>query len=230
MIHVYNGKQTHLDGLFPIGSNGIICVYLIADDDPYGIIGVICNKLQCLLCNYECKHVAYIESYLESDDPPEVLEQIISLLNTSSSDTKSISPMGVSWKKSAFELPGHIKNILRDGVHSFHCNAEGNVILLCELDTHSCTSCKSKLCFEDEKLPLITEQRIFTATGKKNLQSLQYTIKMNNYHTSVRRLKCTNCGLLHHFDGYNSGVLNMGVCLVSYGILRSYMHHFLSAR
>ena len=36
-------------------------------------------------------------------------------------------------------------------------------------------------------------------------------LKMNNYHTSVCRLKCTNCGLLHHFDGYNSGVFNMGV-------------------
>ena len=142
-------------------------MYLIADDDPYGIIAVMCNRLRCLLCNYECKHIAYIKSYLESDDPPEVLEQMISLLNTSSSDTKSVSPMGVSWEKSTFELPGHIKSILREGVlESFQCDTEGNVIFLCELDTHSCTSCKSELCFEDEKLPLITEQRIFTATGK----------------------------------------------------------------
>lgn len=192
----------------------------------------MCNKLQCLLCNYECKHVAYIESYLESENPPEVLEQMISILNAPSTGTKSVSPMGISWKKSAFELPEHIKSILRDGVlQSFQCNAEGDVILLCESDKKLCTSCKSELGYEDEKLPLITEQRIFTAIGKK-LQSLEYYIIENNYydHTSVRRLKCINCGLLHHFDGYESGMLNMGVCVVSYGVLRSYMHHFLNAR
>ena len=130
------------------------------------------NKLQCLLCDHECKHVAYIESYLESEDPPEVLEQTISILNTPLTGTKSVSPMGISWKKSAFELPEHIQSILRDGVlQSFRCNAEGDVILLSESDNKLCTSCKSELVYEDEKLPLITEQQIFTAIGKK-LRSL----------------------------------------------------------
>ena len=159
-----------MDGLFSIGRNDIICVYLIADDDPYGIIAVVCNKLQCLLCNYHCKHVTYIESCLESEDPPEVLEQLISTLNTPSS-TKSVSPIGISWRKSGFELPQHIKNILRDGVHSFQCNADGDFILLCESDK-LCTSCNTELYFDDEKILLITEQRIFTAIGKKNIYHL----------------------------------------------------------
>ena len=43
-------------------------------------------------------------------------------------------------------------------------------------------------------------------------------------------MRCNNCELLHHFDGRDSGLLNMGVCIVSYSVLRSYLHHFLNAR
>ena len=46
---------------------------------------------------------------------------------------------------------------------------------------------------------------------------------IDNYydHTSVRGLKCINCGILHHFDGYEKRILIMGVCVVSYSVLRS---------
>jgi len=141
-------------------------VYLLGDNHPYGIVTVISNRLHCLLCRKECRHTAYIRTCLEFDEPPEVLGTIITTLNAPTRSPKSVSPVGISWKKNAFELPEHIKRVLRDGVLvSFQSNSEGEIIIPFEVGTTSCVSCKSNLCFEDVKLPLVTEQRKFTSIG-----------------------------------------------------------------
>ena len=48
---------------------------------------------------------------------------------------------------------------------------------------------------------------------------------------AVYRLRCSNndCSLVVHFDGSEFAILNMGIFLVSYGVLRSYMHSFLQS-
>lgn len=139
----------------------------MGESDPYGVITVIRNKLFCLSCNQECSHVAYVRSYLDLDEPPEILQRMISMLSAQSKSTESTFPLGVSWKKTSFDLPANIKRILRDGIlQSFHCTTDGDVILSCESSLKSCSSCNSQLYVEVVKLPLVTDCCIFSSEGR----------------------------------------------------------------
>ena len=139
----------------------------MGDSDPYGVITVIHNKLFCLSCNHECSHVAYMRSYMDLDEPPEILQQMISMLSVQSESTKSTFPLGISWKKTSFDLPVNIKHILRDGIsQSFHFTTDGDVILSCESNLKSCSSCNSELYVEVVKLPLVTDCCIFSSNGR----------------------------------------------------------------
>ena len=121
----------------------------MGDCDPYGVITVIHNKLFCLSCNRECNHITYVRSYLDLDEPLEILQQMISKLSAQSKSTKCTFPLGVSWKKTSFDLPANIKRILRYGIlQSFRCTTNGDVILPCESSLKSCSSCNSELYVE----------------------------------------------------------------------------------
>ena len=145
-------------------------MYLIGDTCPYGIVTVKSNRLHCLICSNECPHSHYVNDCLELDQPPEVLDTIISILSAPTRTTKSTSPAGVSWKKNTFEIPEQIQRVLRNGVvRSFQSTVDGEIILPCESATTMCMTCKSDLCVEDIKLPLVTEQRVFTSVGRKHV-------------------------------------------------------------
>ena len=49
-------------------------------------------------------------------------------------------------------------------------------------------------------------------------------------YTLVSVAKCSACDLEVKYDGGEDAILNMGTCLVSYDLLRTYLHVFLNGR
>lgn len=167
-------------GVFPIGQDSTtVCVCLPEQDNEYGVVTVINHKLYCMLCHRVCKHTLHVEELIQSENCPEILEELATLLSTlpSSSGSKKTSPMGISWKKTPYILSEAQQKILRNGVFSFQCTNDNEAILpLLTTESQQCPTCRSKLVKDEVHLPLIMEKSIHKALSKAQLVCFHYCI------------------------------------------------------
>ena len=172
------------------------------------------------------KHVLYVQSCLNSEEPVEELETFMTVMMQNTNDSTDRNSSGISWKKTPFQLPDNSKTVLRIGIqHFLPINSDSEVVLKCN-DDETCSSCGCALTTECVHLPVIMEKSVLNAEGIGALKYCDYNFFI------VQRKKCSNikCGLVFHFDGIESGLVNMGVRLVSYDVVRSYMHHFFACQ
>lgn len=167
-------------GVFPIGQDSTtVCVCLPEQENEYGVVTITNHKLYCMLCHRECKHTLHIEELIQSEKCPESLEELATLLSESppSSGSKKTSPMGISWKKTPYILSEAQQKILRNGVFSFQCTDDNEVVIpLSTTESQQCPLCGSKQVKDKVSLPLIMERSIHKGLGKFQQLYFHYCI------------------------------------------------------
>ena len=123
-------------------------------EDIYGVVTVVNHKLYCMLCCGVCKHTLYVEELIhDSDHVMEDLGALAALLSSQSSQSRSGSPIGISWMK----IPFILSHTLSPGQWT-----DGIVF---SSRPQRCSSCKSDVIGSSISLPLIMERNICTALG-----------------------------------------------------------------
>ena len=69
-------------------------------------MSVVNHNLYCMFCHRACKHTLHVTQLIESENCPEILEELSRWLNLSETKSfKTISPVGISWKKNTIFAP-----------------------------------------------------------------------------------------------------------------------------
>ncbi len=153
----------------------MVCVCIPFQEDEYGVVSVVNHNLYCMLCRHACKHTLHVTQLIESENCPEILEELSRRLSLSQTKSpKMISPVGISWKSTPFLLPQTQQSILRKGILSFSSTTtEDNkeLVIPSPIEPQQCPSCCSVLQRFQVALPLICERSIHKGLGKVTINT-----------------------------------------------------------
>ena len=224
--------QECFDPYFPIHDGSTVCIFEWPDE--FSVVSVGCTgQLLCCTCSRNvkgCKHVTNLLSLKDSGrEYPSSLQIFFSYVDTPvTTSVVQVSPCVVSRQKIPISLSETQATILeRSGVHT--PNKDGVVTLSSVKGLTECSLCSSRWKRAAKRMPLVTETTTVYVEGKLLVPIKNAIIPLFECHT-VETAVCENCGQKVPYDGFEDAVLNLSTCLVSYDILRSYLHTFLNGR
>ena len=227
--------QECFDPYFPIHDGSTVCIFEWPDE--FSVVSVGCTgQLLCRTCSRNvkgCKHVTNLLSLKDSGrEYPSSLEILFSYVDTPvTTSVVRVSPCVVSRQKIPISLSETQAAILeRSGIHNcITQNKDGVVTLSSVKGLTECSLCSSRWKRAAKRMPLVTETTTVYVEGKLLVPTHVLRMPLFECH-AVETAVCENCGQKVPYDGFEDAVLNLSTCLVSYDILRSYLHLFLNGR
>ena len=196
----------------------------------------VLNCCTCLHNKHHCCHVDIVMEALKNDDE-DMYDCLTPFLKEVQGETSTSSGQQyncLSYKSIPFCLSRELGEKL--GLpYSDRFNIESNTCQLFSDNTCQCCepSANSTFSTKLKTAKIVLPNKLLNATGMC-MMVIQYEIMFpfmcNTFMPAVHVGVCSGCGTSKQFDGQAYGLLNMGKFLVSYEVLRTFMHQFLLGR
>ena len=168
------------DGIVPVGPDNAICVQV---SESFGVVCLIDGDIRCVTCKYggsSCKHVKYVVQSVENST------ELISSLTpyaeflalkseAATKKTKPATPTCMSRSPIPFELPSHLKEVLKQDTSERFNLQSGVAHLMPASSTSTCPKCtwSSEVIFGYDSI-LVTPHCSYPAKGRSYDQLSSY--------------------------------------------------------